>query len=462
VDSPPLRILVIDDSVDVREFLQLALESAGYETSVAADGREGLELMKSFRPDLVITDISMPGMSGFEFLVRVRSDLAPPVPPIMVVSGFDMTAEEALRLGAVCFLAKPVQPQVLLNIVAQVLRGEKPADVLLEREQEFVRDVRSRAAAAAARLVAQIDMQNPKLLAAFSRFTQWIADYFGESPAALALVDGGDIRVAGACRQTPVPIGTVLSGQALYSTGVLAAGCSLVLSDAGAFYSMMDPKSSQLGIRFLVAVPVLFDDVPVGAICMLDRAPHAFAAEDLLTLEHVGREATAGLRSGETDHHHIGENIGLVPPPLFDRMLSSELAIVHRHGGAFDLIIAEIDPAALHSELALELQAHGGPRLAVCRRAPGVVMIFKRDANADASMRGASEALAALENLTRVTSASWVSLVGPHLPVLSPPLLVQLAELALDDARSKPGAHTERIVLRRGDWPALAGHLAPA
>src|SRR5215468_3826395 len=117
VTSLPALILVIDDSDDIGEMFRLVLESAGFRVRVAADGREGLAAVREERPDLVITDIMMPGMNGFDFLIHLRSDFPPPLPPAIVCSGFDATGEEAIRLGAVRFVAKPIESAALVEIV---------------------------------------------------------------------------------------------------------------------------------------------------------------------------------------------------------------------------------------------------------------------------------------------------------------------------------------------------------
>jgi CheY-like chemotaxis protein len=94
---------------------------------VAANGAEALEAMRGSRPDLILTDVSMPVMNGLQFLVHLRSDFAPPLPPVIVCSGFDMTADEARRLGAFRFVTKPVEVASLINITIYMLNGDATA-----------------------------------------------------------------------------------------------------------------------------------------------------------------------------------------------------------------------------------------------------------------------------------------------------------------------------------------------
>src|SRR5262249_43151019 len=159
-----------------------------------------------------------------DFLVRLRSDFRPPLPPVVVCSGFDTTESEAMRLGATRFLAKPCDASALLTAVRQTLRGEQADEATLSREREYVREARSRAAQAPREILAGAALQAPDTVRKASTFAQWVSDYFGVAPAALLFVEGGDVRVVGASRDCPVPAGTLIAGRMLYTTGVLAAG----------------------------------------------------------------------------------------------------------------------------------------------------------------------------------------------------------------------------------------------
>ncbi len=115
-------VLVVDDESGVRDLLSDALRFAGYETEVASQGREALEIWRLKRVDLCVVDINMPVMDGFEFLETVRrSDVNTPV---LLLSARDATEDIArgLRYGADDYVRKPFSVEELLLRVSAILR----------------------------------------------------------------------------------------------------------------------------------------------------------------------------------------------------------------------------------------------------------------------------------------------------------------------------------------------------
>jgi two-component system KDP operon response regulator KdpE len=115
------RILVVDDEAQITRVLRTSLSSHGYEIRVANDGVTALEIMKDWRPDLVITDLSMPNMDGLELCrrLRARSDV-----PIVVLSvrGEEKIKVQALDAGADDYVTKPFGIEELLARVRANLR----------------------------------------------------------------------------------------------------------------------------------------------------------------------------------------------------------------------------------------------------------------------------------------------------------------------------------------------------
>ncbi len=115
------KILIIDDDTSLRRVLEYNLQEEGYEVFAAADGAGGLALFDAHGPDLVITDLKMPGMSGFQVLERVK-ERSPQV-PVMVLTAFGAveTAVEAMKLGAYDYITKPFNRDELRLAVRKAL-----------------------------------------------------------------------------------------------------------------------------------------------------------------------------------------------------------------------------------------------------------------------------------------------------------------------------------------------------
>jgi CheY-like chemotaxis protein len=122
------RILVIDDNETVRSTLCFLLRQAGFDVDEACNGQMGLEQAHRSLPDLILCDLTMPVMDGFETISRVRSDAVLQRIPIIVISGSVSEADEsrAKSLGANSFIGKPFSLQPLMNLVVAELRASKP------------------------------------------------------------------------------------------------------------------------------------------------------------------------------------------------------------------------------------------------------------------------------------------------------------------------------------------------
>lgn len=111
------RVLVIDDDSDLREILSLSLETYGYEVMQAANGQEGLAFLASAPIDLVLLDMKMPVMDGWEFARQAHEQNA--CPPIIVVTAAENARKRAEEIGADGWLAKPFDVDDLLQAVGQ-------------------------------------------------------------------------------------------------------------------------------------------------------------------------------------------------------------------------------------------------------------------------------------------------------------------------------------------------------
>jgi DNA-binding response OmpR family regulator len=125
-----IRILIIEDDVGFRDLLRIHLSLAGYAPEVAVDGVEGGRALLARPPDLVLCDLNMPFMGGFELLSLMRTDEKTASIPVILLSGRsdgDTTAK-ATELGAADFLTKPVTLEDLMkSIHACLAQGGRKA-----------------------------------------------------------------------------------------------------------------------------------------------------------------------------------------------------------------------------------------------------------------------------------------------------------------------------------------------
>ena len=126
------RILVIDDDEKTREIMHLLLQEKGHETIEAESGESALESMKAELPDLILLDVEMPGISGFEVVKRLKADSRTRTIPVIMVTGLgdQRSRLEALANGAEDYLLKPVNPTELWMRVRNHLRLKEYGDFL--------------------------------------------------------------------------------------------------------------------------------------------------------------------------------------------------------------------------------------------------------------------------------------------------------------------------------------------
>jgi len=115
------RVLVVDDEVQITRVLRRSLSGHGYEVQTAADGEEALEAFKSWKPDLVVTDLAMPNMSGLELCRRLRAASAVPI-IVLSAKGDERIEVEALDAGADDYITKPFGMDELLARIRAGLR----------------------------------------------------------------------------------------------------------------------------------------------------------------------------------------------------------------------------------------------------------------------------------------------------------------------------------------------------
>lgn len=131
------RVIVIaDDSISVRKFVGRMLEKAGYRVKLASDGLEAAEMVSQFGCHLVITDLEMPRMTGYELMVQLRQSTTTRRIPVLVVTSRAGAKhrDRAMKEGAAAFLTKPVQEEQLLAVVEQLMGADAPHGVMVPQD----------------------------------------------------------------------------------------------------------------------------------------------------------------------------------------------------------------------------------------------------------------------------------------------------------------------------------------
>jgi len=121
-------ILIAEDERDIREFLVVALQVSGFNVIEARNGEEAVALANSHKPDLILLDVRMPKVSGFEACEILKSNPETKDTPVVFLSAYANKDEirQGLALGADEYLTKPIAPDVLTERVSCILRQFKP------------------------------------------------------------------------------------------------------------------------------------------------------------------------------------------------------------------------------------------------------------------------------------------------------------------------------------------------
>ncbi len=117
------RLLVVDDEPKLLRAVAVDLQGEGYDVSVARSGAEALISVAQKMPDLIVSDIRMPGMDGYEFARRLRQNQSTALIPIIFLTAKDTTQDriQGFRTGVDAYLTKPFEPDELLAVIASIL-----------------------------------------------------------------------------------------------------------------------------------------------------------------------------------------------------------------------------------------------------------------------------------------------------------------------------------------------------
>lgn len=123
-------ILVVDDSVDNLYLMQFILENQGYKVSLADSGKKALEIVRKNHPDLILLDLMMPQMDGYEVVHRLREDEnVPEIPVFLVTANKYVSRYEAIAAGADGLIYKPININKFLSKVEQILETKNNSNL---------------------------------------------------------------------------------------------------------------------------------------------------------------------------------------------------------------------------------------------------------------------------------------------------------------------------------------------
>jgi two-component system, OmpR family, alkaline phosphatase synthesis response regulator PhoP len=126
------RVLIADDNTSNAELLEAHLDGGGFDTRIAANGEEALKLAAEWKPELVLLDVMMPKLSGFEVCKRLRADPATKAVPVLMVTALDQPTdiERGIDVGANDFLTKPInKTELLVRVRAALAAASEPTEV---------------------------------------------------------------------------------------------------------------------------------------------------------------------------------------------------------------------------------------------------------------------------------------------------------------------------------------------
>ncbi|NLH06916.1 MAG: response regulator [Chloroflexi bacterium] len=269
------RILVVDDSAQMRDFMaNVVLQGEGYRVDTARNGTEGLAAALASPPDLIITDLSMPDMSGLEMLQALREQGSRVPAILMTAEGSEDLAVQALRLGVMDYFIKPFDPEAMVEAVSRVLQASRIGSVRTGVPDQRRLQALNTLIAVGKSITSLLDVEQ-----ILSRVVE-AAVYLSEAEeGVLMLVDPetGDLYVRAEKNLTDGLRNMRLRVQDSLAGQVIRTGEPLLVSGEG----MQQIKTRYL-VRSLLYVPLKIKDRVLGVLGLHNRASdRTFSREDV-------------------------------------------------------------------------------------------------------------------------------------------------------------------------------------
>lgn len=426
------RVLLVDDSEELLDVYREGLEAAGYAVDTALSAERALEIARTCRPDVVITDVCMPGMSGLDLITHIRSDLAPPVPRLVVLSGFPRAEGEALERGAQRFLLKPLGLADLMGIVSEVAEDRPAVDPAMRQAQVKCRaQARSFSHAAYA-----VSLADPSFAARATRMAHWLSAYLGHSAVLVLTPQNGTMQIVISSNTARFPHGAVTDELLALSSDVLESGSRLVVTDVAASKAFFKQPASS--IRFLVCVPLVISGMPLGVLCIADDRPHSFDSSELAIVEGIAATAAPALARPQAPRwfHHSG----VFSKHALTLLVAKGTEWAADRGGCSGLLLVETPGLPLAESCSAILDEVRGPRMAIGAISDQTLAVFVSDATCAGVAERLETARVGIGRHIPELASSRLAFEAP-IPRLLPDVLVTWGLGLLAHANtSRPGA----------------------
>jgi two-component system, cell cycle sensor histidine kinase PleC len=287
----PARILIVDDHEDNVDLLSMILRSQGYTILTASDGLQALDVAQHMHPDLILLDVMMPRMSGYEVIERIRSKDSAYIPIMLITAKQDLSDKiKGLEVGADDFLPKPVQSAELIAKVRALLRLKQVQDELInERDKNemlcFVGqqlnstlDVDQLVREALNVMVNLIGATQGSVLIKHPRRQTW--------RKITTLVEGEESSSA---NETALVLDQGLAGRALRTRDTILV--TDTLND-----TRWLPLDNIIGpVRTALAIPLIHNHVELGVLTLMHIEPGRFREDQLPMVSSVAAQVVSAL-----------------------------------------------------------------------------------------------------------------------------------------------------------------------
>lgn len=416
-------VLVVDDSEDMQELYELVLDAAGHVVEHAFDGHEALHAIAQASPDVVLLDMMMPGMDGLEVLEQLRRRGLSGRPAVIACSGFEGYRDEAIARGAVAFLRKPTEPDVLLQAIESATAGTAVPQHVIERNAQTTADLRQVATLAAAEVIARLDQRGLAGVHPWMNgLAMWLGRYYGFGAVLVNLWRGKSMQIEATYGELPfLAEGLRVGRSQTYCDDVLDAGSTLVMNDplhhpARHFSEHGGVRLS--GFHFYAGAPMTTSKgVVLGTLCIIGREVHHLYAEDMRLIGRLAREIARELDTyadGKPAAPPIDVR-GIWGPTMLSFILEATLERCRRLGGRVELARLELDDDAMSRVSGVVNLVTGGRGTALFRSAPKTLLLVVGQSDAALAhnaMQAALDAARSVAGPMPIRTALWTPSIG--------------------------------------------------